>query len=209
MQLTMRWLQHVVKLSAFAGAVMPFFCAPAFSELYDFVDPTCIGIESYAQKVDLHNLSNLAPKDVKNITVALKIIPELAHLDTIYIDSDDASRYYTKADVSPRTIIFPYKSCPSGCIGYIVNDTAQGFSSIPFYYLYNISIEPSIDNKTPMSGRLVLLDLDQRNIVVLQRRNRNEKDASTVLIAPASQAGAYDQTQSYYLSCLTDRPSGR
>ena len=204
------WAQLVIRLGAVAGVAAPFLLTPAFGNSVSFPEPGCPAVKEYAQKVDLHDLSPLAPKDVTNITAALKAIPELAQLDTIYIDKDHSSIYTMKADISPRTVIFPRESCSSGCTGYIVSDTAHGFSSIPFYYRYNVVLEPRGINRKGLNestyGGLILLDMDQRNIIILQRRDKKLQDAPTIVIAPASQAGIYDNEQRDYRICLTADP---
>jgi len=203
-------LTHAIWLGFLAAAVMPLLMMPAYSESYSFPEPDCPTVKRYAQKVDLHDLSNLVQKDAKNISAALKIIPQLAQLSSIYIDNDYNDIYTKKADISPRTVIFPHESCPSGCTGYIVNDAEHGFSSIPFYYRHNVFVEPSgfLDGQIEDGryGGLVLLDLDRRNIISLQRRDKKQSDSSTIVISPASQAGTYSKKQQKYLTCLEGGP---
>ncbi len=212
MKVTGGWLQQAMRLSGLAGAALPFLFTSVSGESVSLPEPHCPTVKQYAQRVDLHDLSQLAPKDVRNIKAASKAITELAQLDTIYIDKDYNDLYGMKEDISPRTVIFPHASCPSGCTGYIVSATEYGFSSVPFYYRYNVKLEPrGIDrnglNKNSYGG-LILLDIDQRNIIVLQRRNRTLQDAPTLIIAPASQAGTYYNQMRDNLICLAGEPLG-
>lgn len=204
--------RRTIWLAALAGAALPFLFTPALSDgAYELPEPNCLTVKKYTQKVDLNNLSSLAPKDVINLTVARRDIPELAQLNTIYIDRDYDEFYTMKADISPRTVVFPYESCPSGCVGYIVNATEHGLSYIKFYYRYNVEVEPRGivlgGRNNDAYGGLILLDIDKRNIIVLQRRDRKLQDAPTITIAPASLIKTYYSYQKIYHNCLLDAPA--